>query len=356
MVNCGKLLVLLCLGQFVSVLIAGTGIFSTYLSDAGFDAPSFQNLFNYALLFVVYSCVFIGRKLTGYSVPGTPNDPEKQGFIYLYGQLQVPLYLYFLCSLGDVGGNVLLVTAYQYTSLTSVTALDCFTIPTVLFLSKFVLKTRYASWQYVGVVICLGGIGMIIGSDILAKNADPADVGPNPVLGDMLTIIGACCYAASNVMQEKLVKAYDVVEYLMMMGACGLVYTCVLVSIMEREKVSSIEWTPSIGGYLFGFTAVLFMMYSLTSLFMNLFDALVFNLSLLTSDVWAILFSILVFHHDHLSWLYFVGFTFVVVGVLLYSLRAEWYAPPERHPSLPEYDIKTDLEKIEPQVEIETTD
>ncbi len=46
-------------------------------------------------------------------------------------------------------------------------------------------------------------------------------------------------------------------------------------------------------------------------------DSIVFNLSMLTSDVYAVLFTLL-FHGYLVSWLYFLAFALVLVGLVLY--------------------------------------
>ena len=47
--------------------------------------------------------------------------------------------------------------------------LDCFTIPTVLFLSWLILKVKYKLVHIVGVLICLGGVGALVGADVLTN-------------------------------------------------------------------------------------------------------------------------------------------------------------------------------------------
>lgn len=45
--------------------------------------------------------------------------------------------------------------------------LDCFTIPVVLLLSWFFLLVRYKAVHFVGVGVCLLGIGCMVGADVL---------------------------------------------------------------------------------------------------------------------------------------------------------------------------------------------
>lgn len=46
--------------------------------------------------------------------------------------------------------------------------LDCFVIPVLMLLSWFILKTRYRLIHFVAVMVCLLGVGAMVGADILA--------------------------------------------------------------------------------------------------------------------------------------------------------------------------------------------
>ena len=72
-----------------------------------------------------------------------------------------------LFSFSDVEGNYFVVKAYQFTSILSIMLLDTWTTPCVVLLSLLILKVRYHWSQYLAVLICLGGIAVIIVSDFL---------------------------------------------------------------------------------------------------------------------------------------------------------------------------------------------
>lgn len=80
---------------------------------------------------------------------------------------------YFFLAIADVEANFLVIQAYQYTTLTSVQLLDCFTIPVVLLLSWAVLKVRYQIIHIIGVSVCLMGIGCLVWADA-DENNEPA--------------------------------------------------------------------------------------------------------------------------------------------------------------------------------------
>ena len=155
----------LLMGQLLSVLIAVTGACSTELAQAfSFAAPAMQNCPNYISLVALYSMIRAarcglehpaaaelrqsGRQGERFEVRGGGADaPTGDGKVVASSSEQAvgqtPWWRFFLLACIDVEANVLLVWAYQYTSITSVMLLDCFTIPSVMILSCVFLKARY---------------------------------------------------------------------------------------------------------------------------------------------------------------------------------------------------------------------
>lgn len=52
--------------------------------------------------------------------------------------------------------------------LTVFQLLDCFVIPVLMLLSWFFLRTRYKPVHFVAVLVCLSGVGAMVGADFLA--------------------------------------------------------------------------------------------------------------------------------------------------------------------------------------------
>jgi hypothetical protein len=109
---------------------------------------------------------------------------KKNGFsslIRLFKEKKKIILLFFLMAVADVEANFfgifdslrfffvtfLVVKSYQYTTITSVMLLDCFSIPCVMLLSRFFLKSKYSIRQIASVGICLLGIGALVLSDYL---------------------------------------------------------------------------------------------------------------------------------------------------------------------------------------------
>ncbi|KAK6930607.1 Solute carrier family 35 member SLC35F1/F2/F6 [Dillenia turbinata] len=265
-----KTLVGLGLGQFLSLLITSTGFSSSELAKKGINAPTSQSFLNYVLLALVYGSSMIYRRKA----------------------LKAKWYYYVLLGLVDVEANFLVVKAYQYTSLTSVMLLDCWSIPSVIFLTWFFLKTKYRYRKFAGVAICVVGLVMVVFSDVHA--GDRAG-GSNPIKGDLLVIVGSTLYAISNVTEEFFVKVADRVELMAMLGLFG-----------------------AIGIPFFGFAAAMFLFYSGVPILLKISGATMLNLSLLTSDMWAVLIRIFAYH-EKVDWMYFIAFAAVTVGLIIYS-------------------------------------
>ncbi|KAK4855170.1 hypothetical protein QYF36_004682 [Acer negundo] len=265
-----KTLLGLGLGQFLSLLITSTGFASSELARKGINAPTSQSFLNYVLLVIVYGSYMLYKKRA----------------------LKAKLYYYLILGLVDVEANFLVVKAYQYTSLTSVMLLDCWTIPSVMLLTWIFLKTKYRFRKITG--------------------------GSNPRIGDILVIAGATLYAVSNVSEEYLVKSADRVELMAFLGLFGGIISAIQISILERNELKSIQWSAGAALPFFGFAAAMFLFYSFVPVLLKLNGSTMLNLSLLTSDMWAVLIRIFAYH-EKVDWMYFIAFAAVVVGLIVYS-------------------------------------
>ncbi|XP_047334329.1 solute carrier family 35 member F1-like [Impatiens glandulifera] len=289
-----KRLVGLGLGQFLSLLITSTGFSSSELARRGINAPTSQSFLNYILLALVYGGTMLYRR--------TP--------------LKAKWYYYILLALVDVEANFLVVKAYQYTPITSVMLLDCWAIPCVMLLTWAFLKTKYKWRKYLGVAICIGGLVMVVFSDVHATDRSG---GSNPLKGDMLVFAGATLYAVSNVSEEFLVKSADRVELMAMLGFFGAIVSACQISILERNELKSIHWSAGAALPFFGFSLAMFMFYSLVPILLKINGSTMLNLSLLTSDMWTVVIRIFAYHQK-VDWMYFLAFAAVAVGLVVYSI------------------------------------
>ncbi|KAM7487041.1 hypothetical protein LguiA_003050 [Lonicera macranthoides] len=288
-----KTLVGLGLGQFLSLLITSTGFTSSELARKGINAPTSQSFMNYVLLALVYGSIMIYRREA----------------------LKAKWYYYVLLGLVDVEANFLVVKAYQYTSLTSVMLLDCWSIPCVILLTWLFLKTKYRFRKYVGVAVCVAGLVVVVFSDVHAADRSS---GSNPIKGDLLVIAGSMLYAISNVSEEFFVKSADRVELMAMLGLFGAIVSACQISILEQSELKSIQWSAGAVLPFSGFAVAMFLFYSGVPILLKMSGSTMLNLSLLTSDMWSVLIRVFAYH-EKVDWMYFIAFAAVVVGLVVYS-------------------------------------
>ncbi|KAK3097805.1 hypothetical protein FSP39_013368 [Pinctada imbricata] len=292
------------LGQFVSLLLCGTAVFSGLLSNNGIHIPTAQSFLNYVLLCLTFTLVLACR----------------QGDRNLKTCLVQHWWKYLLIALADVEANYLVVKAYSYTTVTSVQLLDCFSIPVVLVLSVFILKVHYRLVHYVGVVVCVIGLGGLVATDLLSgNNKEDGDKAPDKILGDVLCIAGALLYGISNTAEEYIVKNYDRTEYLGMLGLFGSLINGIQFVILERHEISDVDFSsPKTVLYLLGFVLCLYLLYSCMAVVIRQTSATTVNISILSADFYTLLFGLFLFHYQfHL--LYFVSFGVILLGIALYS-------------------------------------
>jgi len=101
------------------------------------------------------------------------------------------------------------------------------------------------------------------------------------------------------------------------------------------------SWNGATIGFLLAYTTSLFVLYTTAPMLYRSASSAYFNISLLTSDFYGLLFGLFLFHFSPF-WLYFPAFAVVVVGLLVYF----WHATPEEQgkldPHRPDYVRSTE--------------
>lgn len=317
--NRSSAFVSLLLGQLISLLITGTAVFASALTQDGLNIPAVQSGINYVLL-----CMhFMGTWIWDFSKPTASSNLQES--------TRVPTWRYMIWAFCDFEANYLVVLAYQYTSVVSVMLLDCFAIPCAMVISRYLLGSRYGRGHIAACLFCMMGLSLTVLSDAISGKAAPTPKGP-AWLGDLLVLASASLYGFSNVQQEMILKSIGNrrrAEALGNLGLWGCLLAFVQVSLLERHQLFAFEWSPRTLICLLGFQLCLFCMYVLTSSFLLKADATLFNLSLLTVDVYTVIFAWRV-QHQHMSWLYAGAFGMTLSGVVAYTLQT----PPAQQCSL----------------------
>ena len=240
----------LLLGQWLSILMAGTGITSTYLADMCFKAPTFQSLGNYIMLASIFVPVSLFSQLHD-----DRSAPPPKGRCFL---LKPTWWPFILLALIDIEANYLVVLAFEYTSVTSIMLLDCLTIPSVIVLSYVFLNYSYSKYHVIGASVCVLGVVLIVLSDFYfpvnkdeEEDDDESCGGDNAarkqaLLGDFICICGALLYGVSNVIQETLIKSRGPWEYLARLGIFGTIFGMIQVFVLESGRIDEIRWEKGV--------------------------------------------------------------------------------------------------------------
>ncbi|GFO28384.1 solute carrier family 35 member f2 [Plakobranchus ocellatus] len=315
----------LLLGQFLSILLCGTGVFSGLLQNQHVNLPTSQSFLMYALL-----CLTFSTRLAY-------HQGERNLFRIL---ISLDGLKYALIGLIDVEANFLVVKAYAYTSVTSVQILDCFSIAVVLLLSRLLLKTQYQRVHYGGVLISLAGLsGLIVADVITGRNGD--GTGSNPALGDLFVVLGAIMYGISNVAQEFVVKNYNTSEFLGMLGVFSTLFSGIQIIVLEGDDLSHVNFNYKVVLLWLGYVLFLYLIYTCMAYVIQQTSATVTNLSILSADFYSLILGIFIFNYAFHA-LYLVAFAVVMLGIAVYTCR-----PTETTSSPPSVNSPTQIPEKE---------
>ncbi|KAH9995015.1 DUF914-domain-containing protein [Russula vinacea] len=289
-------------GQVVSLCITCTNVTTQELQNGDWALPTTQTFFLYPALFF-----FLSRALL----------TDYYGFKGWFKMLYTDGWKYIILATCDVEGNYLVVKAYQYTNLLSCMLLDAWAIPICMFFLYVYLRTRFHWTQILGVLICVAGLGLLVASDQLTHK-DWAAV--NKGKGDAFMIIGATLYGFTNATEEFFVRRSPLYEVVGQLGMWGVIINGVQASIIEHHKMKEVNWSGRNIGLLFAYTVAMFILYTVAPLLYRLASSAYFNLSLLSSDFYGLLFAL------STILALFPSFTVVLLGLIVYF----WHSTPEQ--------------------------
>ncbi|KAI9696437.1 MAG: hypothetical protein M1836_005715 [Candelina mexicana] len=289
----------LIIGQILALCLTSTNTFTTLLVNKGTSIPAFQTFFNYVLLNAVY---------TGYTI-------YRYGFKKWGKLLLKDGWKYFILAFFDVEGNYFVVLAYRYTTILSAQLINFWAIVLVVIISFIFLHVRYQWTQVLGILVCMGGMGVLLASDhITGSNGGNAK---SPVKGDLFALLGATFYGCSNVYEEFFVSKRPLYEVVGQLGFWGMLINGTQAGIFDRDSFRTAVWDGKVGGYIVGYTLSLFIFYTLAPLLFRIASAAFFNISLLTGNFWGVVIGIKVFGYT-IYYLYPIAFVMIILGLLVY--------------------------------------
>eukprot|EP00934_Nitzschia_sp_Nitz4_P007437 Nitzschia sp. Nitz4//scaffold142_size57810//20997//23280//NITZ4_006494-RA/size57810-processed-gene-0.46-mRNA-1//1//CDS//3329536385//7427//frame0 len=290
-------------------------------------------------------------------------DQARYPFLFSTLTLQRPPWQYFVIALLDLEANAATLLAFRLTTLTSVSLLDAFSIPSAMVLSFCFLGRKYKSLHFVGVIVCLVGVLLNVLQDYSADHSVQEEQAyPHRFWGDMFAILGGIMYGLSDVIAEVTVRRNgDTTEYLAMMGFFAFILAMLQSVLFEWDDIQTYLYGPSTcssgesWGILIGFVLVTVVGYMGGSKFLMISEAAFFNISLLTGDLWSIIFSV---EEQKMvpNFQFFVALAIVVSGMILYEMaphpvvqdpnEAAWESAQQQ---LAEIDQDFELDDIDEQ-------
>lgn len=300
--------IVLVLGQILSLCLTATNTFSQLLSNEGTSIPAFQTFFNYVLLNLVYTTYTVYR----YGFKGYAR------FLWRWG------WKYIILSFCDVEGNYFTVLAYRYTTILSAQLINFWAIAMVVIISFVFLRVRYHWLQVLGILVCIGGLGILFGSDYITGADEVVVDRGDQIKGDLFALLGATFYGLSNIFEEFLVSKRPLYEVVGQLGFWGMIINGVQAGIFDRESFQSAIWNGAVGGYLTGYTLALSLFYSLGPLVFRMGSAAFFNISLLTSNFWGTVIGIHVFGYS-IHFMYPIAFVCIILGLVVYFIGKQVY-------------------------------
>ncbi|KAK7466467.1 hypothetical protein VKT23_005188 [Stygiomarasmius scandens] len=304
-------------GQVVSLCITCTNVTTTELVNRNWSLPTTQSVFLYFSLFMIY----------------TPYTMYKYGFKGWAEVIRRDGWKYFFLAACDVEGNFMVVKAYNYTDLLSCMLLDAWAIPVCLFFSWVYMRTKYHWTQLLGVFICILGLGLLVTADVVTeKNWSPLDRGK----GDGFMVAGATLYGFTNATEEFLVRKRPLYEVVGQLGMWGFMICAIQAAGLEHADMHTASWNGGTVGLVIAYTSAMFILYTVAPILYRMASSGYYNLSLLSSDFYGLLFGLFLYHYSP-YWLYFIAFAIVITGLITYF----WWSAPEDqgelNPQAPEY-------------------
>lgn len=295
--------------------------------------------------------------------------------------LNIPIWIYFCLAFLLVEATYVSSLALKYTTLSSASMLDNVNIFAAMVASRIILKRRY-SWKHIlGASICLIGVGLNILSDIETNKIEEGEVNDksaqlegikfsNRPLGDFLAILGGVLFGVSDVITENIVKNFvEADEFLGCIGIFGFLIATVQAAVIERGDISKFLSVEEMDMNAYKeyenpleaprtcsqrTANLLFVCYALTgylfisgmSRFLTVSETALLMISILTSDLWAVLFTVVAEHilpHP----LFYVSSLLMVFGIIMYEMSPSPLGPAEDLQIHKEIELAEDIDPFD---------
>jgi drug/metabolite transporter (DMT)-like permease len=330
---------ILALGQFISLCyFLGSALTSTLQATTPISAPNFIACCIYSTIALFLIPLYRQRRNHGYSnnnssrQNGSNAAAASSSITGPYSQLlfgRIPIYgtwqAYAKIGLVDYAGTVCTIGALQFTSLTSYTILWSLVTPAAMVFSKCFLVRRYSCRHCTGVALCIAGVILNVLQDSADANlsvGEEMERYPFRMFGDGLAVLGASLFGLLDILCEFSLENFNggTVEYLGVSGFFAATFAFIPTVLFERNKLYSFFGTESWSAILL--LALLIAAdvasYYFSCQFLEISESALLNLSTLTENIMAVLFSVMI-QKIIPPPLFFFGLTLTIVGLCIYE-------------------------------------
>lgn len=231
--------------------------------------------------------------------------------IWWWPKSRSPWWSYFLVAVMCFAGDWTAVVAYNNTSLSAAMLLGTTVIFWVAPIAYFVFGRKVTWIQILAMFLAIGGVSMIVVAQGVAGSK---------LLGNLLALGSALCYAVATILQEKLVKDDSIRIYLIRFGLFAFPLAGTLSGSLEWKMIRDYHWDWKSGLLIVAYSVLLSMYYMLSPVIMTHSNATVMNISMLSSNFYSLAIDIFMFGSPA-NWLYLVGFMCIPVAVTLFVLN-----------------------------------
>lgn len=263
------------LGQVCALGNSASGVFNDLLSGVDISMPFLQSMLFYGLLLFLWVLPSVHKMFV--------HRKRDIGFFLLSGVL-------------DITANSLAIMSFIYTSVGAVLLILCLSTPFSMILSLIITKARF-SWMQVMFSCFATGFAILF---VVLDTLD--DESKHRISGDLLAIGAAFIYGLISVINEFIIGSYTPTQFLARLSIGAFFLALILFLSLELSKVqvltASLPWA-----YIVGYLISLIVMYSVLPLVIKYGGAVVFNISLISCNVYGMLASLVIFNYKYTPWI-----------------------------------------------------
>lgn len=261
--------------------------------------------------------------------------------------LLAPWWAYGIIAFLDVLANAMALWAMKYTSIPSATLLESLTTPSAMLAAMILLNRKYVGQHYSGVILSIGGgcLAILADNHHIYTTNNKQHESSSSLHGDMLAVLAAILYGLNDTLSEYCVKKLDRTEYLGMLGLWGMLWTALLLLVVEKvdgggselqtfldlllfRHSSSIYHTLKVLGVMGLYVGGVVLYYRIATRFLMNGDVALLELSIQASNLWAILLSVVVVSNStdqslQSMMLFGVALILITAGVIVYEVKGE---------------------------------